>query len=120
MQNKIICKASAWQPGHLVAETRAALRSLESRRRMPLPKVEPKALEEVFLEDPTNFDLQRGVAPRAGRQPGGIGPLGDIGPIGRRGDRQYLADRLDPMDPTMIVDKGDYGLNRQSSSAWAK
>ena len=40
MQNKIICKASAWQPGHLVAETRAALRSLESRRRMPLPKVD--------------------------------------------------------------------------------
>jgi hypothetical protein len=75
---------------------------------------------EVLLEDPTNFDLQRGVASRAGRQPRGIGPLGDIGPIGRRGDRQYLADRLDPMDPTMIVDEGDHGLNRRSSSAWAK
>ena len=75
---------------------------------------------EVFLEDPTNFDLQRGVASRAGRQPGGIGALGDMGPISRRGDRQYLADRLDPMDPTMIVDEGDHGLNRRSSSAWAK
>ena len=75
---------------------------------------------EVLLEDPTNFDLQRGVAFRAGRQPSGIGPLGDIGPIGRRGHRQYLADRLDPMDPTMIVDEGDHGLNRRSSSAWAK
>lgn len=29
---------------------------------------------EVLLEDPTNFDLQCGVASRADRQPGGIDP----------------------------------------------
>src|SRR5271165_3853873 len=75
---------------------------------------------EVLLEDPTNFDLQRGVAPLAGRQSSGIGPLGDMGAIGRWGDRQHLADRLDPIDSTMIVDEGDHGLNRRSSSAWAK
>jgi hypothetical protein len=43
-----------------------------------------------------------------------------MGMIGRGGDRQDLAERLDPMEPTMIVDEGDHGLNRRSSSAWAK
>src|SRR6516162_10722033 len=47
-------------------------------------------------------------------------PLGHVIVIGRRGDRQHLADRLDPIYPTMIVDEGDHGLNRRSSSAWAK
>ena len=50
----------------------------------------------------------------------GIGAPGDMSVIGRRGDRQHPADRLDPMGPAMIVDEGDHGLNRRSSSAWAK
>ena len=40
--------------------------------------------------------------------------------IGRRGDRQHTADRLDPVSPAVIVDERDHGLNRRSSSAWAK
>ena len=40
--------------------------------------------------------------------------------IGRWGDRQHPADRLDPIRPAVIVDEGDHGLNRRSSSAWAK
>ena len=40
--------------------------------------------------------------------------------VGRRGDRQHLADRLDPVRLAMIVDERDHGLNRRSSSAWAK
>src|SRR5690348_17873582 len=40
--------------------------------------------------------------------------------VGRWGDRQHLADRLDPIRLTMIVDEGDHGLYRRSSSAWAK
>jgi hypothetical protein len=40
--------------------------------------------------------------------------------VGRGGDRQNLANRLDPMRPTMIVDEGDHGLYRRSSSAVAK
>jgi hypothetical protein len=40
--------------------------------------------------------------------------------IGRWGDRQHLADRLDPMHLTVIVDERDHGLNRRSNSAWAK
>jgi hypothetical protein len=41
-------------------------------------------------------------------------------PIGRRGDRQNLADRLDPVRFPVIVEEGDHGLDRRSSSAWAK
>ena len=40
--------------------------------------------------------------------------------VGRRGDRQHLADRLDPVRLAVIVDERDHGLNRRSSSAWAK
>ena len=40
--------------------------------------------------------------------------------IARRGDRQNLADWLDPMRLAMIVDERNHGLNRRSSSAWAK
>src|SRR5580658_4242627 len=43
-----------------------------------------------------------------------------MGVIGRQGDRQQLADRLDPMRLAVIVDEGNHGLNRRSSSAWAK
>src|SRR5690606_29163545 len=37
-----------------------------------------------------------------------------------RGDRQHLADRLDPVDVAVFVDERRHGLNRRSSSAWAK
>ena len=50
----------------------------------------------------------------------GSARLRGMGVIGRRGDRQHLADRLDPIRPAMIVDERDHGLNRRSSSAWAK
>jgi hypothetical protein len=40
--------------------------------------------------------------------------------VARRGDRQRLADRLDPVGLTVIVDERDHGLKRRSSSAWAK
>src|SRR5277367_5830903 len=43
-----------------------------------------------------------------------------MGVIGRQGDRQHPADRLDPMRLAVIVDEGNHGLNRRSSSAWAK
>src|SRR5258708_35074879 len=43
-----------------------------------------------------------------------------MGVIGRQGIRQLPADRLDPMRLAVIVDEGNHGLNRRSSSAWAK
>ena len=75
---------------------------------------------EVLIEHAPNLDLQRGILPGPRRQLGGIAPPGHMGVIGRAGDRQDLADRLDPMRPTMIVDEGDHGLDRRSSSAVAK
>ncbi len=75
---------------------------------------------EVLLEHAPDLDLQIRVAADPVGQPGGIGAPGSMGMIGRRGDRQNLADRLDPVGLAMIVDEGDHGLNRRSSSAWAK
>jgi hypothetical protein len=49
-----------------------------------------------------------------------IAPLCDPGMVGRGGDLQHLADRLDPMRLAMIVNEGDHGLYRRSSSAIAK
>src|SRR3954467_10920838 len=43
-----------------------------------------------------------------------------MGAVGRRGDRQHLADRLDPVGPAVTVDEGNHRLNGRSSSAWAK
>ena len=40
--------------------------------------------------------------------------------VGRRGDRQHLADRLDPIRLPMIVEERDHGFTRRSSSARAK
>ena len=67
-----------------------------------------------------DLDLQSGILPGACRQLGRIAPLGHMGVVGRGSDRQDLTDRLDPMRPTMIVDEGDHGLDRRSSSAIAK
>jgi hypothetical protein len=43
-----------------------------------------------------------------------------VGIIRRPGDRQDAADRLDPVDGAVLGDEIDPGLNRRSSSAWAK
>ncbi|MGY3362981.1 hypothetical protein ACVWZL_000106 [Bradyrhizobium sp. GM2.4] len=75
---------------------------------------------EVLVEDAPDLDLQPGILPAARRQLGRIAPLCHMGVVGRGGNRQDLADRLDPMRPTMIVDEGDHGLDRRSSSAIAK
>jgi hypothetical protein len=42
------------------------------------------------------------------------------GPLSRGGDRQDPANRLDPVRSTMIVNEGDHGLDRRSSSTIAK
>jgi hypothetical protein len=75
---------------------------------------------EVRLEHTLDLVLQGCIPSCPSRQPGGINALGDMVVVGRRGDRQHLADRLDPMRLAVIVDERDHGLNRRSSSAWAK
>jgi hypothetical protein len=75
---------------------------------------------EVLLEHAPDLDLQGRIVPGSAWQPLRVGPPRDMGVIRRRGDRQNLADRLDPVDGAVLVDEGDHGLNRRSSSAWAK
>jgi hypothetical protein len=78
----------------------------------------PRAIElEVLLEHARDLRHQAGVALGPCRQTRRIGPPGGMGAIGRWGDRQHLADRLDPMFPTVIVDERDHGLCRRLSSA---
>ena len=72
---------------------------------------------EVLLVYPPDLDLQGGIALKPCRQLARIGAPGGVGMIRRRGDRQDMADRLDPVDGAMLVDEIDHGLNRRSSSA---
>ena len=61
------------------------------------------------------------VAPRPRRQAlRRIGPLRRVLVVRRRGDRQHLADRLDPVVGAVFVDERDHHFGRRSSSAWAK
>src|SRR3979490_2860871 len=75
---------------------------------------------EVLRKDAGDLRLQRHIPPRSRGELLRIGALGDMGMVGRGDDRQDLADRLDPMDLSVIVDERDHGLYRRSSSAWAK
>jgi hypothetical protein len=75
---------------------------------------------EVLGEDALDLWPQGHVSLRPRRQLLGIDALGDVVVVGRRGDRQHLADRLDPVDLAVIVDERDHRLNGRSSSAWAK
>ena len=75
---------------------------------------------EVLLEDPPDFDLQGSITLGSCRKLGGITPLDQMIVVGGRGNRQNSADRLDPVRLPVIVDEGDHGLNRRSSSAIAK
>src|SRR3954468_13143292 len=81
----------------------------------------PNAVDaEVRLIHAPDLDHQRCIPPGARGQPLRISPPSGVGVIGRRGDWQHPADRLDPVDGAMLVDKGDHGLDRRSSSAIAK
>jgi hypothetical protein len=65
---------------------------------------------EVLREDAGDLRLQRHIPLRSCGELLRIGALGDVGVIGRGGDRQDLANRLDPMDLSVIVDERDHGL----------
>ena len=75
---------------------------------------------EIAVEYAPNLAAQNGVPSHAGGRRFGPTSARDVLVVRRRGDRQDPADRLDPVDIAMIVDEGDQGLNRRSSSAWAK
>jgi hypothetical protein len=72
---------------------------------------------EVLLEDALDLRFQGDIVFCPRRALRWIETSGRMGMIGRRGDGQDPAERLDPVDPTMIVDEGDHGLNRRYSGS---
>ena len=46
--------------------------------------------------------------------------LGGVRPIDRRGDLLHLADRLQPIGLSMLIDEAFQNFKRRSSCAWAK
>src|ERR671910_3351782 len=67
---------------------------------------------EVLGVDPADLGLQLLVTQRPGRGRPAAG-----GVVGGRGDRQHLADRLDPVTIPVLVDVDDHLVGRRSSSA---
>ena len=61
---------------------------------------------EVLGKDACNLRPQHLVPLSPTRPPSGIAALGAVYVVRRRGDRQDLADRLDPIDVAMIVNEG--------------
>ncbi|BDG74365.1 hypothetical protein Rmf_42940 [Roseomonas fluvialis] len=60
---------------------------------------------EVLLKHARALRHQRSIALHPCRPLGRIPPPGRLRALGRPGDRQDLADRLDPVRPAMIIEK---------------
>ena len=105
------------RPGCVRANSRTAPDVLVSAHGQSVP-----IFQQLAGGHPSGRDDVRAIPAVAAQRRGFVGPSGAPGGVGvvcRRGDRQDPADRLDPVGLTMIVDEGDHGLNRRSSSAWA-
>jgi hypothetical protein len=67
---------------------------------------------EVLGEDPGDLWLEGLISAGPRRKPRGIASLSQALAVGRRGDRRNLADRLDPVSLSMLVDKTRSSLER--------
>jgi len=75
---------------------------------------------EVVIENPADLAHQLSIPLDPCRCRLRVLAAARMGVIGRRGDRQYAADRLDPVLIAVRIDEADHGFHRRSSSAWAK
>ena len=75
---------------------------------------------EVGVEHALDVAGQDQVTLGPSGQTGWVSASGGMSAVGRWGDRQHLADRLDPVGPAVIVDERNHRLKGRSSSAWAK
>ncbi|AAW74375.1 hypothetical protein XOO1121 [Xanthomonas oryzae pv. oryzae KACC 10331] len=75
---------------------------------------------EVLVPHTPDFRHQRLVRLGPCRAQLRIGPSGRVRVVRRRGDRQHLADGLDPVNVAMVVDEALHLVKGRSSSAWAK
>ena len=74
----------------------------------------------VGLPDALDLRRQRFVASSASAALFQVAAKGCVPSVSRRGDRQNLADWLDPVSVAVLVDEVPQDLSRRSSSAWAK
>jgi hypothetical protein len=70
---------------------------------------------EVGIEHALYFGLQGLVTPNTRRQARGIATLASALAVGGWGDRQNLADRLDPVIAPMLINEAGRRLKGQSS-----
>src|SRR5690625_4857876 len=105
---------AAHQPRHRAAGDREAFALL-----LP-PHLTHPIIAEVLLDATPHLPVQDLILPGARRAAGRIDPTRNMFMIGGRGDRQQPADRLDPVIASLIIDEGDHGMERRSSSPWAK
>src|SRR5690606_28820622 len=75
---------------------------------------------EVLFPDAADLLAQVGIATLPHRLAFRIGLPRRMRVVGRRSDRQHFADRLDSVNVAVFVNERRHGLNRRSSSAWAK
>jgi hypothetical protein len=69
----------------------------------------------VLFEDTADLGAQGFIAAGTVRQASWISPLRQMIIVGGRGDRQHVADRLDPVRITVRVDKSHHHFDRRSS-----
>jgi hypothetical protein len=88
------------------------------------PKLLPYLADAVDLAilppDPADVVTELGVTAHPCRTAVGIAPPGAPLVVHRRGNRQYRADRVGPVDVAVSVDEAHHHLARRSSSACAK
>src|SRR5690606_9438335 len=75
---------------------------------------------EVLIEHPLDLHSKFRIALRARRYRLRMRTPMHTEAIGRWGDRQYTADRLDPIRRPVLINESNHVLNRRSSSACAK
>src|SRR5690606_27064844 len=74
----------------------------------------------VLLPDPVDLRRQRLLPVPAWGLAHRVDLAAGVVVVRRRGDRQHLADRLDPVGVPVLIDEVLQDLYRRSSSAWAK
>ena len=75
---------------------------------------------EILLPHPLDLRHQPLIALDAIGPPLGIAPPRPVGVVRRRGNRQFLADWLDPKSTPVFVNVRNHHPGLRSSSAWAK
>ena len=109
---------------HDAAKAERAHQALDraARHGVPLsPELLPDLLcavdGEILVVDAPHLGHELLIALRSCRAKVRVSLPSGVRVVRRRGDRQHLADRLDPVDVAVLVDEGHHHFGRRSSSA---